>query len=158
MKFSPLRKAGWAFFALSFFALLSLTGPAAAEQPTFDLGKYHGKVVYLDFWASWCGPCKLSFPFMEELHYRYLPKDMVVITVNLDHSHSAAASFLKKMRSNLSVIYDAKGDLAKSYRVSDMPTSILFDRQGKVRFVHKGFYPDKKGEYMSQIAQLIHEN
>lgn len=158
MKFSPLRKVGWTVLALSLFALLSLTGPAAAQQPTLDLGKYHGKVVYLDFWASWCGPCKLSFPFMEGLRYRYLRKDLVVITVNLDHSHAAATAFLNKMRSDLSVIYDAKGDLAKSYKVSDMPTSILFDRQGKIRFVHKGFHPDKKAEYMSQIAQLIHEN
>jgi len=158
MKFYLLRLLKWNALILSLVILLPFAASAAAQQGEVNLDKYQGKVVYLDFWASWCGPCKLSFPFMEGLTHDYSRDDLVVVTVNLDRTQSLAKAFLRKMGSNLSVIYDEKGAIAQKYKVSDMPTSILIDRQGNIRFTHKGFHLNKKDEYIASINKLIHEN
>lgn len=130
---------------------------AAAPAGLIDLGAYRGRVLYLDFWASWCGPCKLSFPFMAGLARRYPPRDLAVVTVNLDRSRAQADSFLARTGGGLPVVYDSAGVLARIYRVSDMPTSILFDRQGHARFTHKGFHPDQTATYLGHIDQLVHQ-
>ncbi|MCJ9430089.1 TlpA disulfide reductase family protein [Kordiimonas marina] len=138
--------------------LLAVQAPGArADDPALDLSKYRGKVVYLDFWASWCGPCKLSFPFMKSLSYRYLDRDLAVVTVNLDHSKGAAERFLKKMGATLPVVFDSKGKIARAYKVADMPTSFLIDRNGKIRFTHKGFHTDQEEDYLAQVDQLVRE-
>ena len=133
-----------------------LPGPALAAA-SLDLAKYRGKVVYVDFWASWCGPCKLSFPFMQQLAARYPASDLAVITVNVDRQRTAADRFMQQVRSNLPVIYDAAGDLAQAWKVADMPSSLVFDRKGAMRFRHQGFFPGKVREYEGHIAQLVRE-
>ena len=140
-------------------AALAMLLPATtrAEADLLDLGKYRGKVVYVDFWASWCGPCKLSFPFMHGLAARYPAGDLAVITVNVDRQRTAADRFMQQVRSNLPVIYDAPGDLAQAWKVADMPTSLVFDRKGAMRFRHQGFFPGKVREYEGHIAQLVRE-
>lgn len=130
---------------------------AAMAAASLDLAKYRGKVVYVDFWASWCGPCKLSFPFMQQLAGRYPANDLAVITVNVDRQRAAADRFMQQVRSNLPVIYDAAGDLAQTWKVADMPTSLVFDRKGTMRFRHQGFFPGKAAEYEGHIAQLVRE-
>ena len=142
--------------------LVMLQGPvltSAAEavpaQAAFDLARYRGKVVYLDFWASWCGPCKLSFPFMQDLRARYGPDGLVVLTVNVDHDRAAADRFLRDNGSSLPVIYDPQGVLASRYRVAGMPTTVLFDRNGKLAVVHRGFFPTKTDEYVQHVAALV---
>lgn len=142
---------------LSLFTLLPLTMPTMAEQQGLDLTQYRGKVVYLDFWASWCGPCSLSFPYMEGLTHSFSKNDLVVVTVNLDRSRSAAEKFLQKNGSDLPVIYDGEGKIAEAYNVSDMPTSIVIDRTGKVRFTHKGFHSDEQANYTAHINKLVKE-
>jgi len=146
-----------AFAITAFLSPLQSSAATASEQPELNLSQYEGKVVYLDFWASWCGPCKLSFPFMKGLSHQYSSRDLVVVTINLDRSRAVADAFLRQVGSNLKVIYDSKGVLAKDYRVSDMPTSLLIDRTGKVRIIHKGFHPEKEAEYRAHVEQLIHE-
>jgi thiol-disulfide isomerase/thioredoxin len=133
---------------------------AAADAPgpgSLDLSAYKGHVVYLDFWASWCGPCKLSFPYMENLPYAFPQKGLVVLTVNLDHSKKRADAFLSEVGSTLPVIYDPKGKLATRFHVEAMPSAVLIDRAGKVRYVHKGFFRDKEGDYTDDLATLINE-
>lgn len=143
---------------VAFLVLCAATANAAPINPNlFDLSAYRGKVVYLDFWASWCGPCKFSFPYMEQLARRFRGQDLVVITDNLDQSSAKAAAFLRDVNASLPVIYDQNGVLASRFKVSDMPTSILIDRKGKVRYVHKGFYRDKEDEYTSHVEQLLKE-
>ena len=150
----PLFAAAAVFLA----AVFAMPAPAVrADTPALDLSQYRGKVVYLDFWASWCGPCKLSFPFMKGLTYRYLNRDLAVVTVNLDHSKGAAERFLKKMGADLPVVFDSKGKIARAYKISDMPTSFLIDRNGKVRFTHKGFHTDQEEDYLAQVDQLVRE-
>lgn len=129
---------------------------AHAEAGPLDLSRYRGKVVYLDFWASWCGPCKLSFPWMQMLAARY-PEDVAVVTVNLDRQKPQADAFLRQVRSTLPVVYDAQGVSAKAWKVADMPTSLVFDRKGAVRFRHQGFFPGKTGEYEAHVAALVRE-
>lgn len=140
-------------------ALSAAGAQAASPDPLSDLHleRYRGKVVYLDFWASWCGPCKQSFGFMKDLSQRYGNRDFVVLTVNVDRQKSAADRFLGQVGSTLPVVYDSKGAIAKSYKVADMPTSVLIGRDGKVRFRHEGFFPARKGEYESHVAQLVKE-
>ena len=138
-------------------ALTLSTVPASAEAPALDLSKYRGKVVYVDFWASWCGPCKQSFPYMKVLAAKYPANDFVVLTINVDRQRAAADGFLKQVGGGLPVVYDSQGSIAKTYKVADMPTSFLVDRDGKVRFRHQGFFPAKKAEYEAHIAQLIKE-
>ncbi|GEN99423.1 hypothetical protein NSE01_12560 [Novosphingobium sediminis] len=137
-------------------ALAGICAPAKAAA-MLDLGRYRGKVVYVDFWASWCGPCKLAFPFMQQLAARYPAGDLAVVTINVDRQRVAADAFLRQMRSSLPVIYDATGDLAQAWQVADMPTSLVFDRKGGLRFSHKGFFPGKVREYEGHVAQLVGE-
>jgi cytochrome c biogenesis protein CcmG, thiol:disulfide interchange protein DsbE len=137
-------------------ALIGVQSPAMAAA-SLDLAKYRGKVVYVDFWASWCGPCKLSFPFMQQLSARYPGGDVAILTVNVDRQRAQADAFLRQVRSTLPVIYDAGGDLAQAWKVADMPTALVFDRTGKMRFRHQGFFPAKMPEYEGHVAQLVRE-
>ena len=131
--------------------------PPVAAAPA-DLSAYRGKVVYLDFWASWCGPCKLSFPFMESLRNRYGAQGLVVLTVNVDHDRAAAERFLHETGSTLPVIYDPQGVLAARYKVAGMPTTVLIGRDGGQRQVHRGFFPAKTGEYEQHVNGLLAEH
>ena len=137
-------------------ALIGLQSPAQAAA-SLDLARFRGKVVYVDFWASWCGPCKLSFPFMQGLAAHYPGGEVAVITVNVDRVRAQADAFLRQVHSNLPVIYDAQGDLAQTWKVADMPTSLVFDRKGTMRFRHQGFFPAKVHEYEAHVAQLVRE-
>jgi thiol-disulfide isomerase/thioredoxin len=130
---------------------------AALPAGSLDLGADRGRILYLDFWASWCGPCKRSFPFMAGLTYQYSPRDLAIVAVNLDRSRAQADDFLQRAEVKFPVVYDSAGSLARIYHVSDMPTSILFDRQGHARFTHKGFHPDQTATYVGHIDQLVHE-
>ena len=147
------------FTMVVFIAVLTCTASMAApiNPNLFNLSAYKGKVVYLDFWASWCGPCKFSFPYMENLAHRFAAQDLVVIADNLDQSSAKATAFLHQINASIPVIYDQKGVLATRFNVSDMPTSILIDRTGKVRYVHKGFYKEKEDEYTSHVIELLKE-
>ena len=123
----------------------------------FNLKDYKGKVVYLDFWASWCAPCKLSFPYMKYLNNNFADKGLVVIADNLDHSTVLAKKFLEQEQVDFPVIFDQKGVLATRFKVDDMPTSVLIGRDGKVRYRHRGFYQQKEDEYTSHILDLINQ-
>lgn len=137
---------------------LALGAAQGARADTLNLDRYRGKVVYVDFWASWCGPCKQSFPFMKGLASHYGAGDVVVLTVNLDRQRPQADAFLRQVGSSLPVVYDSAGDLAKAWKVADMPTSLVFDRKGAMRFRHQGFFANKTGEYEAHIAQLVREH
>jgi cytochrome c biogenesis protein CcmG, thiol:disulfide interchange protein DsbE len=137
-------------------ALLPMV-PARAEPAAIDLAAWRGKVVYLDFWASWCAPCKQAFPFMADLSRRYRPRDLVILTVNEDRRRDAGEAFLRQVQSHLSVTWDGEGTVSRSWQVNAMPTTLLFDRKGKLRFRHEGFVSEKSGEYVHQIDDLIRE-
>ncbi|GLR12032.1 hypothetical protein GCM10007907_08220 [Chitinimonas prasina] len=120
-----------------------------------DLADLRGKVVYLDFWASWCGPCRQSFPWMNQLQQRHAKDGLVVLAVNLDTEAKDAAAFLARYPASFSVLYDATGASAKAWGVKAMPSSYLIDRQGAIRSRHIGFRPSSAAELDAQIAALL---
>ena len=141
-------------------AAIALAGPppiARAAEPGFDLARYKGKAVYLDFWASWCGPCKFSFPFMTRLQSAYRDKGLVVVAVNVDHERARADLFLRQQNNTLLVVFDPKGEIATHFKVKDMPTSVMIDRTGRVRYVHEGFVQSKTPLYEQHIKELLNE-
>lgn len=137
---------------------LGMAVTAAADPAELDLAKYHGKVVMLDFWASWCAPCKQAFPYMSTLTHRYAGRDFVVITVNAERQRAPGEAFLRQVKSTLPVVWDADAALVKTWQVNELPATILIDRKGKVRFRHTGFFPDKTPEYTAQVDSLVKEH
>lgn len=140
--------------------LLATSAPVeavpAASAP-LDLAQYRGKVVYLDFWASWCAPCKQSFGFLQELRMRNSGRDFVILTVNLDRDHDAALAFQRAVGGSLPVFYDPTGALATRFKVSAMPTSVVIGRDGRVRFQHPGYFDNKQAEYAAHVATALSE-
>ena len=115
-----------------------------------------GKVVVIDFWASWCGPCQESFPLMEDLYQRYKARGLVVLAVNVDESKSAMKAFLSDNPVSFAVVRDAKRRLVARANVVSMPTSFLLDREGLVRFMHPGYKGhETKRAYTREIEQLL---
>lgn len=115
-----------------------------------------GKVVLVDFWASWCEPCKQSFPVMEELHKRYADRGLVIIAINVDENRPKMEAFLKKNPVSFVVLRDANQKLVEKAGIAAMPSSFLLDREGKVRFAHTGFRgAETKKKYEEEIESLL---
>ena len=131
--------------------------PGNGRAASLDLAPYRGKVVYLDFWASWCGPCRQSFPWLDGLVSEYGSKNLVVIGVNVDKDRDRATRFLSETPADFPIVYDPKGELAASYKVTGMPGGVLIDGTGHVRFQHAGFSEKQKGLYEEQLQKLLAE-
>ncbi len=115
-----------------------------------------GKVVIVDFWASWCGPCKDSFPVMEELQAKYGKKGLVVLAVNLDEDRPTMEDFLKKHPVTFTVVRDASKKLVGRASIKSMPTSFVLGTDGKVASIHKGFHgADTQKQYVKEVEGLI---
>jgi thiol-disulfide isomerase/thioredoxin len=141
-----------------FFICSLIFTPAVFASPDESIADYRGSIVYLDFWASWCGPCKLSFPFMQRLQSKYADEGLKVIAVNLDRKRTLADKFLREIDGELpQIFWDPKGEWAEHYDVKDMPTSVLIDRSGQVRFIHEGFHKESIPQYITHIEQLLAE-
>ncbi len=119
------------------------------------LADFKGKLVYVDFWASWCGPCKQSFPFMNTLQAKYKAQGFEIIAVNVDAKSTDAKAFLTKVPANFTVAFDTKGDTPKRYQVKAMPSSYLIGRDGKVLAVHRGFKAEDTIDLEKRIAQAL---
>lgn len=117
-----------------------------------------GKVIYLDFWASWCTPCRKSFPWMNKIQSTFDSSKFTVISINVDQEMNLATKFLKENPANFPVIYDPKGIAAKAYAVKGMPSSYLINQQGEIVKSHTGFFTSKIQQYENEISQLITVN
>ncbi len=158
---------GAAPLALCILTLLSfMESPVAGNAPggeapgpspagDMDIGRWKGRVVLLDFWASWCGPCRESFPWMEEMRSRYGSEGLVVVTVNLDQDRGAADRFLEGRRFDFEYLYDPEGRQAEKWGIESMPASILFDRNGSEAFRHMGFRHEDAATYEAHIRDLL---
>jgi thiol-disulfide isomerase/thioredoxin len=120
-----------------------------------SLAQLKGKVVYLDFWASWCGPCRQSFPWMNEMHAKYGSKGLVILAINVDANTADAKKFLGETPAVFEIAYDAKGVTPKAFGIKGMPTSYLIDRTGKVLSTHTGFNPSKKSEIEAALKHAL---
>jgi thiol-disulfide isomerase/thioredoxin len=139
---------------------LSLSAPdrAVAENHAgvLNIENYKGKVVYLDFWAAWCVPCRASFPWMRKMQKRYGKDGLKMVTVNVDRDTALAKKFLKDHGANsLNVIYDPDGKLAERFDLQGMPSSFIFNRNGKLVYSHIGFHVKECEEYETKIKEVL---
>jgi thiol-disulfide isomerase/thioredoxin len=124
-----------------------------------DVPSVRGKVVLVDFWASWCGPCRKSFPALEELHQRYKGRGLVVLGVSVDEDAGAMKRFLQQHAVTFPTARDAAHKLVEAVKVSAMPTSLLVDRHGVIRFVNSGFRgAETEAALRKQIEQLLSDS
>ena len=137
---------------------------ATKKAPTFklqgdngeiSLEQYKGQVVYVDFWASWCVPCKHSFPWMNDIQKRYGNKGFKVIAINLDEDRKDAKTFLNMHPADFTIAYDPEGVAAEAYRVKVMPTAYLIDQQGNLVKSHKGFKIEQSDKMEEAIRKLL---
>jgi len=121
------------------------------------LESFKGSYVMIDFWASWCVPCRKSFPWMNTVQAKYQAQGFSVISVNLDADYALAQKFLQENSASFTVIYDPKGKLAKYFKIKGMPSSMLIGRDGKIKQRHTGFFTKKIPQYQQEIEQLLSE-
>jgi cytochrome c biogenesis protein CcmG/thiol:disulfide interchange protein DsbE len=139
------------FPVIAFF--LMIAGAVAAAP--IDVSEFRGRVLYLDFWASWCAPCQQSFPWMQAMKDAYGAQGLSVVAMNLDQHRSDAERFLARFHPNFDVRFDPQGEAAERFKVQGMPTSVIIDRGGVVRFAHIGFRPVDRAIYESELRELL---
>jgi cytochrome c biogenesis protein CcmG, thiol:disulfide interchange protein DsbE len=130
---------------------------AVIDSVLADTTELRDRVVYVDFWASWCAPCGQSFPWMNRLQAKYGAKGLRVITINLDKHASDGEDFIDQVRSTLDVIYDSTGSLARRFALDAIPSSFVYDRSGTLRSSHPGFVPADTVALDALVANLLSE-
>lgn len=135
----------------------SFAAPSLTGEGTVELGAHRGKVVYLDFWASWCAPCLTAIPEIEEMRAEFPADEFQIIAVNLDQKKKKALRFLKKNPIGYPSASDPKGRLPGQYGVDTMPTSYLIDRDGVIRYVHRGFSRGDGSKLREEIRALLRD-
>jgi thiol-disulfide isomerase/thioredoxin len=128
------------------------------QQKQVKLSDYRGQVVYLDFWASWCLPCRDSFSWMNKMQSLYGKQGFKVIAVNLDESRAKADTFLKQVPAKFDVAYDPLGNTAESYGLKVMPSSYIIDENGKIIEANTGFHGKDQGKLEAKIRNLLHKS
>jgi len=121
------------------------------------LSELRGDVVMLNFWASWCGPCRQEMPLLEKIHKKYKRLGFTLLGVNVEENSAAAKNYLKDVKVTFPILFDNTSKTSKLYKVSAMPTTILIDRNGNKRFLHKGYKPGYENDYKKQIKKLLRE-
>jgi thiol-disulfide isomerase/thioredoxin len=137
-------------------ALPSLTF-TTLDGKTIHSADLQGKVVLLDFWASWCIPCRKSFPEVDRISKDFESKGLVVIAVNVDEERKNADAFLSQYPHSMTVALDSKGVAAQAFELQGMPSSLIIDRGGHVRFTHMGYTDKTTAQFRLEIAQLLAE-
>ena len=155
--------------ALSAFAATSLASSGLTGQPAPDfalksstgenmrLSEYRGDVVMINFWATWCGPCRQEMPLLDELYNRYERVGFNLLGVNIDDDSNKAMDMIHELGVNFPVLFDARKEVSKMYDVDAMPVTVLVDREGTVRFVHQGYKPGYEEKYLDQVRSLLRE-
>lgn len=131
--------------------------PLQASGRTLNSQELRGKVVYVDFWASWCAPCRQSFPVLEQLWSTHRERGLVVVGVNQDDRVEDAQRFLERTSASFPLVLDPEHRIAAAFKVAGMPSGILIDRQGMVRYVHRGFRTGDDKRLAEEIAKVVSE-
>lgn len=121
------------------------------------LSEHRGEVVLINFWASWCGPCRQEMPELEALHQRYKNLGFTVFGINVEQDRENAERVLDDLGLSFPILFDDNNDVSELYDVDAMPFTVLVDRGGKMRFAHKGYKPGYESLYDQQIRELIKE-
>ena len=138
-----------------------------APAPTFQLdsmagtpvtlNQFKGKVVLINFWASWCGPCRKEMPILEQLQKQYQSRGFTMVGVNVEPNSTDAVNWLKATPVSFPILFDRDSTVSKLYQVQGMPNTVIVDRKGNVRFIHRGYKAGEENEYLDQIRALIRE-
>lgn len=149
--------------SVTYAASEKLSGKAAnftlksRSGKNIKLSELRGQVVMLNFWASWCGPCRKEMPLLEQIHKKYKSLGFTLLGVNVEQDSSAAKRYLKDVKVSFPILFDVTNKTSKLYNVSAMPTTILIDRNGNKRFLHKGYKAGYENDYKKQIKELLRE-
>ena len=133
------------------FALKSSTGE------NLRLSEYRGDVVMINFWATWCGPCRQEMPLLDELYTRYERVGFSLLGVNIDDDSRRAMQMIEDLGVSFPVLFDARKEVSELYEVEAMPVTVLVDREGNVRHVHHGYKPGYEDKYLDQVRSLLRE-
>ena len=133
------------------FTLEALTGP------NLRLQEYRGQVVLINFWASWCGPCRQEMPVLDRLHQRYEQAGFAVLGVNVEGKRGPAEKIAKQSNVSFPVLIDSGQRVSKEYDLEAMPSTVVVDRDGLVRYIHRGYKPGDESKYLEVVKQLISE-
>ena len=154
LRASKNRSGAW-LRALAVVAMLVSASVLADDEALAAQLKAHaGKIVYVDFWASWCGPCAQSFPWLNQMQAKYGDR-LAIVAVNLDSDAAAAQAFLKLHPAHFEVLYDPAGQLAERYRIDGMPSTVILDAGGHIAHQHSGFLDARRGDYEAAIRSVI---
>jgi thiol-disulfide isomerase/thioredoxin len=153
-----------AVFVLPAFAASS-SGPAPGFQLTgrngkaIDLSQFKGQVVMINFWATWCGPCRQEMPLLEDIYKKYKPMGFTMLAVNVEPDSKAAEAWLGKLSKPVSfpVAFDTESKVSKMYKVAGMPSTVFVDRKGNFRVMHRGYKPGDENVYLTQIRTMLKE-
>jgi peroxiredoxin len=144
-------------------ATLQTGAPAPAFQLNSNAGKalaladFRGQIVLLNFWASWCGPCRQEMPILEQLNRQYHGKGVTLLGVNVEPDSAAAVQWLKATPVTFPILFDTDSKVSKLYEVAGMPNTVIIDRKGLVRYIHRGYSAGAENDYLNQIRALIRE-
>jgi thiol-disulfide isomerase/thioredoxin len=130
--------------------------PAAVGDPV-SLAGLKGQVVLINFWASWCGPCRQEMPILDQLYKKYKAAGFTLLGVNVEPKSGDAISFLKATPVSFPILFDTQSRVSNLYEVSGMPSTVIVDRKGNVRYVHHGYKPGDESQYLDQIRSLMRE-
>ncbi len=151
-------------FTASSLASSSLEGQVApdfalksASGENLRLSEYRGDVVLINFWATWCGPCRQEMPLLDDLYGRYQRVGFILLGVNIDDDSRRAMQMVQELGVNFPVLFDENKEVSKLYKVEAMPVTILVDREGTVRHVHHGYKPGYEEKYLTEIRSLLRE-
>jgi len=142
----------------------SLVGTPAADFALRSLGdsnvrlsEHLGEVVLINFWATWCGPCRQEMPLLNELHAKYQLAGLVLLGINIDEDRTEAVEMAQTLKIGYPILFDERKDVSKAYQLGTMPVTILIDREGVVRYVSEGFKPGYEKRYADQLRELLGE-
>jgi len=139
--------------------LFSIHSVAADKLTEFKrlVESHQGKVVYVDFWASWCTPCRQSFPWLNEMQAQHGNNDFTILSINLDANKELAQQFLAETPAQFPILYDPKGKIARTFNIKGMPSSFIINKTGELVSTHVGFSEQKKDKYQQEILSLMAE-
>ena len=129
----------------------------SSSSKDMSLSDLKGQVVLINFWASWCGPCRQEMPVLEQLYKKYKAAGFTLLGVNVEPKTADAVGFLQSTPVSFPILFDTDSKVSKLYEVSGMPSTVILDRAGKVRYVHHGYKPGEESEYLDQIRSLVRE-
>jgi thiol-disulfide isomerase/thioredoxin len=133
------------------FALRSLAGD------NVRLSEHLGEVVVINFWATWCGPCRQEMPLLDEIYNKYLRAGLVLFSVNIDEQRDPAVEMARTLKVSYPVLFDERKDVSRAYQVGTMPVTVLIDRAGVVRYVSEGYKPGYEQRYIEKLRELLNE-